>query len=77
MLQPSQQCYRNIQSLQHFSKNIKIHQNPQKKNILFQWTDKYQTYFDTIKKQFSESTSLIYFDPELPAWIFLDSAKRG
>ena len=60
-----------------FSKLIENIRNLQKKNVLFQWTDKYQNEFDTIKKYFRESTTLSYFDPEIPTWIFVDAAKEG
>ena len=60
-----------------FSKLTENICNLQKKNVLFQWTDKHQHEFDTIKKYFRESTTLSHYDPEIPKWIFVDAAKGG
>ena len=49
----------------------------QKKNARFHWTDAHQNEFDMIKKYFSQPTTLSFFDPGLPTWIFVDAAKGG
>ena len=49
----------------------------QKKNAKFRWTDVHQREFDEVKEYFRESTTLSFFDPDLPTWIFVDAAKQG
>ena len=42
-----------------------------------EWTDAHQKEFDTIKKYFKETTTLSYFDTNLPTWIFVDASFAG
>ena len=46
-------------------------------NTKFRWCDVHQKEFDAIKAYFNESTTLAFFDPGLPTWIFVDAAKQG
>jgi hypothetical protein len=49
----------------------------QKRDVKFEWTDMHQKEFDTIKKHFKETTTLSYFDTDLPTWIFVDASYAG
>ena len=60
-----------------FSKLTTNIRSLQKKNTRFRWKDVHQKEFDSIKEYFRESTTLSFFDPDLPTWIFVDAAKQG
>ena len=49
----------------------------QKRNTKFKWTKTHQEEFDRVKEYFKDSTTLSFFDPDLPTWIFVDAAKQG
>ena len=49
----------------------------QKKKSKFKWTEVHQKEFDAIKEYFKESTTLSFFDPDLPTWIFVDASYAG
>ena len=49
----------------------------QKKQSKFKWTHVHQQEFDAVKEHFRESTTLSFFDPDLPTYIFVDAAKQG
>lgn len=49
----------------------------QRKNATFRWTSVHQKEFDTIKEYFKDSTTLSFFNPDLPTWIFVDASKQG
>ena len=49
----------------------------QKRDVKFEWSDVHQKEFDTIKEHFKETTTLSYFDTNLPTWIFVDASYAG
>ena len=49
----------------------------QKKKSKFKWTEVHQKEFDAIKDYFKESTTLSFFDPDLPTWVFVDASYAG
>ena len=49
----------------------------QKKRSKFCWKEVHQKEFDAVKEYFKESTTLSFFNPDLPTWIFVDAAKQG
>ena len=61
----------------HFSKLTVNIRNLQKKDTKFIWTETHQREFDTIKKHFKESTTLFFFAPNQPTWIFIDAGQEG
>ena len=49
----------------------------QKKGAKFQWTDTQQKEFDVIKEYFRDATTLSFYDPEKPTFIFVDASREG
>ena len=49
----------------------------QKKGAKFQWTDTHQKEFDVIKEYIQDATTLSFYDPEKPTFIFVDASREG
>ncbi|XP_063915685.1 uncharacterized protein K02A2.6-like [Zophobas morio] len=48
-----------------------------KKDVKYQWTDKCDTAFRSIKQKIASDTVLTYFDPNLPIIVTCDASERG
>ena len=60
-----------------FSKLTGDNRALQRTNVKFKRTAKHQDEFDKIKEFFKESTTLAFFDPQIPTWVFVDASYAG